>query len=318
MKNRLTLFIYSDTGKFARIRIFSARTLKMLAGGAMVLAMLFTYLLYDYISVKNSRLDSLLIEREVTHLRSELDDRDRQIEIFHAKIDSLQLKMIKLNQLEQKIRNMAEGVSPENLEISGLGVGGTSPDDLDERFDGAKSSNDMIQDMVEEVRNLNQAAISKSEDFKALWDSLNEIRKLQDATPSIRPFEGGWISSNFGYRKSPFTGKKEFHTGLDIATRKGTLISATAGGIVTFTGSKGYLGKAVIIDHGYGIKTRYGHMSRIYVATGQPVKRGDVIGEVGSTGRSTGPHLHYEVRLNDIPVDARKYLNEYVASSDSP
>ena len=98
------------------------------------------------------------------------------------------------------------------------------------------------------------------------------------------------------------------HKGVDIAARRGTPVKATADGKVTFSGSKGLLGKTVIIDHGHGIVTRYGHLNEILKKRGDEVKRGDVIGEVGSTGRTTGSHLHYEVHLNGVPVNPVKYI----------
>jgi len=127
-------------------------------------------------------------------------------------------------------------------------------------------------------------------------------------TPSIRPIRGGWITSKFGYRISSFTGLKEFHNGLDIGAATGTLIYATADGIASHTAKERYIGKVVLINHGYGMATRFGHLDEILVKKGQKVKRGDVIGKVGNTGRSTGPHVHYEVRLNGVKVNPIKYI----------
>ena len=118
----------------------------------------------------------------------------------------------------------------------------------------------------------------------------------------------GWPTSKFGYRHSPFTGKREFHKGLDIANRKGSPIVATADGIVTFTGRKGLLGEVLVVDHGHGIVTRYAHLDKIISKKGTRVERGQVIAHMGNSGRSTGPHLHYEVRLNGVPVNPTKYI----------
>lgn len=170
--------------------------------------------------------------------------------------------------------------------------------------------------MDDDVDRLDRVAGDQSEEFQLLWETLREIKAIQQVTPSMRPIEGGWLSSKFGFRQSPFSDKHEFHSGMDIAAHKGTPVMATANGTVTFAGYKGALGKAVFINHGFGIVTRYGHLSKFHVQEGQKVSRGDVIGAVGSTGRSTGPHLHYEVRLNDIPVNAEKYMSEYLANKD--
>lgn len=140
-----------------------------------------------------------------------------------------------------------------------------------------------------------------------LWESLSERQNLLAATPSIKPVRG-WFTSKFGYRISPFTSKPVMHAGLDIAASPGSPIFAPADGIVSFAGYDPGYGKLVSIDHGYGVVTRFGHTSQIYVELGQKIKRRDIIAAVGSTGRSTGPHLHYEVRVNDVPVDASNYI----------
>jgi murein DD-endopeptidase MepM/ murein hydrolase activator NlpD len=127
------------------------------------------------------------------------------------------------------------------------------------------------------------------------------------STPSIWPVRG-WVTSGFGKRLSPFTGRKNLHTGIDIATRHGTVVVAPADGVVTRVTTKYDMGKLVEIDHGYGILTRYGHNSEILVRPGQRVRRGQPIARVGNTGRSTGPHLHYEVRLNGVPVNPMRYI----------
>jgi murein DD-endopeptidase MepM/ murein hydrolase activator NlpD len=140
-----------------------------------------------------------------------------------------------------------------------------------------------------------------------LWESLSERQSLLAATPSIKPTRG-WYTSKFGYRISPFTGRPTMHNGLDIAAAPGSPIYAPADGVVSFAGYDPGYGKLVSIDHGYGVITRFGHTSQIYVEVGQKIHRRDVIAAVGTTGRSTGPHLHYEVRVNNVPVDPQNYV----------
>lgn len=120
---------------------------------------------------------------------------------------------------------------------------------------------------------------------------------LAAATPSIWPAHG-WLSSTIGRRTDPFTGGADYHTGLDISAPAGSPVYATADGVVTKARREGAYGNLITIDHGFGLETRYGHLSRFEVKVGDTVKRGDVIGKVGSTGRATAPHLHYEVRVN--------------------
>ncbi|MCB0361739.1 MAG: M23 family metallopeptidase, partial [Bdellovibrionales bacterium] len=140
-----------------------------------------------------------------------------------------------------------------------------------------------------------------------LWESLSERQSLLNATPSIKP-SAGWFTSRFGYRIDPFTGKPVMHAGLDIAGPPGTPVVAPADGVVSFVGYESGYGKLVSIDHGYGVVTRFAHNSQIFVEPGQKVKRRDTISAIGSTGRSSGPHCHYEVRVHGVPVDPINYI----------
>ncbi len=133
-----------------------------------------------------------------------------------------------------------------------------------------------------------------------------------NSAPNLWPVEGQ-ITGSFGERIDPFNGEGAFHSGVDIGSSYGHPIIAPADGVVTFTDNLGGYGKALMIDHGNGISTRYGHLSGYAVTAGQSVHRGDVIAYVGDSGRSTGPHLHYEVRINDTPVNPYKYLRMTVA-----
>ena len=135
-----------------------------------------------------------------------------------------------------------------------------------------------------------------------------------NSAPNLWPVEGQ-VTGSFGERIDPFNGEGAFHSGVDISSAYGHAVVAPADGVVTFTDLLGGYGKAVMINHGNGISTRYGHLSGFAVTVGQAVHRGDVIGYVGESGRSTGPHLHYEVRINDTPVNPYKYLRITVAHS---
>jgi murein DD-endopeptidase MepM/ murein hydrolase activator NlpD len=128
-----------------------------------------------------------------------------------------------------------------------------------------------------------------------------------NSAPNLWPVEGQ-ITGSFGERIDPFNGEGAFHSGVDISSYVGSPVMAPADGLVTFADFMGGYGRAVIVDHGHGISTRYGHLSSFAVTAGQHIQRGDTIGYVGLSGRSTGPHLHYEVRINDVPVNPYKYL----------
>ncbi len=145
--------------------------------------------------------------------------------------------------------------------------------------------------------------------FDRLEQAWGERLRVLASTPSLAPVSG-FFSDGFGWRRDPIDGSREFHKGVDIVAPSGTPVRASADGLVTAAGRMSGYGAMIHLMHGYGLGTRYGHLSRVLVAPGQRVKRGDVIGLVGSTGRSTGPHLHYEVFRSGSQVDPRKYLGE--------
>jgi len=156
---------------------------------------------------------------------------------------------------------------------------------------GGMASTDAALGMLSEVL----GAIGSRLD--SVRDGVERRHALAAATPSVWPV-AGWLSSNYGTRKDPFTNDRDFHPGLDISADYGQPVVATGDAAVSSAGMNGAYGNMVMLDHGFGIVTKYGHLSRIAVSNGQQVKRGDVIGYVGSTGRSTGSHLHYEIWMN--------------------
>ena len=150
------------------------------------------------------------------------------------------------------------------------------------------------------------AALNPSADLFALGFSSG-LYFDRSTIPSVWPVRGQ-ITAGFGQRLDPLSGEGAFHAGLDIAAAYGTKVECAADGIVFHAGPDAGYGNEVLIDHGYGITTKYGHLSKIYVVVGQEVKRGQIIGAVGMTGKATGPHLHYEVHVHDTPVNPMKYL----------
>lgn len=156
---------------------------------------------------------------------------------------------------------------------------------------------------------VHQHALAVELDVQSLTTALLDQKDYLNSMPTLKP-TNGWYTSGFGIRNSPYTGKPTMHEGLDLANHVGSPILAPASGIVTYAGARPGYGNLVTMDHGYGIQTQFGHVSRIYVRVGEKVKRGHKIAAVGNTGRSTGPHVHYEVRVNGIPVDPYFYILE--------
>jgi len=274
----------------------------------------FGYVIYDYYKLK--RTSSLIKQREFeitnrldNHL-DEIQSQRKQIQEFANEITALKNKLVAINGFEKQIRVIANlGATDESENI--FGVGGSIPEDLDAQIPLAEKHNSLMRDMHDQIEQLELASTNQQIGLKALLNSLHDQQNLLASTPAIRPISRqytSWITSRFGYRISPFTQRREFHKAFDVSTAEGTPILATADGVVTFSGKKGFLGNAVIINHGHGIVTTYGHCSKILKKRGDKVKRWETIALVGNTGRSTGPHVHYEVHLNGIPVNPEKYI----------
>jgi len=256
-------------------------------------------IVHDYFRLRKTLPSLHALEREVTDQRS-------QIQAFAKKIGTLKSDMMTLQEFEKKIRVIANVErSPEQDAV--FGIGGSMLEDLDTSLSLTNKHNSLLRQMHAQVEYLHEASTIEKGAFTELHKYLLGQKSLLASTPAIRPTTG-WVSSGFGYRISPFTGLKEFHQGIDIATRLGTAIIAPADGTVTSVTRKGNLGRAMMITHGYGMATRYGHLKKWLVTRGARVKRGDKIALVGNSGRTTAPHLHYEVHLNGIPVNPVKYI----------
>ncbi|MGB2930494.1 MAG: M23 family metallopeptidase [Desulfobacterales bacterium] len=302
---KITFFILSYTGSTVKQITVSRRFLGIISACATVLVILSAFVIYDYINIKTT-FSKQELESKITDQNDEIVTQRRQIQKFADEINTLKSTLVDLNNFEKKIRiiaNIEKPVEDDSL----FGVGGSTPEDLDSQAPLKEKQNGLMREMHSQSRQLTLASINQQKGLESLYKELVNQRNLLSSTPSIRPAKG-WISSGFGYRESPFTDLREFHKGLDIANRKGTPIIATGDGTVTFAGSKGFLGNVLVINHGHGIITRYGHLQKILVKRKENVKRGDTIGYMGNSGRGTGPHLHYEVLLNGIPVNPKKYI----------
>lgn len=239
---------------------------------------------------------------QVSHLRAveeanrELSARNKEFQESTAK---LQAQVATLQGMVTKLGVMA-GLDqlPPDAQVGG--VGGLSSLETE----APKAEPESLHKMEANISRLTERSEELAEFYK-------DRGALLAATPSIWPVRG-YLSAAFGNRADPFTGQKDFHPGIDISTPSGTKIQAPADGLVVSVGPKGGYGNAVVVDHGYGVVTRYAHLDHFNVKPGERVKRGDVLGFVGSTGKSTAPHLHYEVWVNDQAQNPIQYiLDEY-------
>ncbi|HHY13149.1 MAG TPA: M23 family metallopeptidase, partial [Thermoanaerobacterales bacterium] len=164
------------------------------------------------------------------------------------------------------------------------------------------------EQMNDDLETIKTEIDSREDSLTALKSAVEERQERLDNTPSIWPVNNPKITSTFGYRRSPFGNSRELHKGIDLAVRHGSPVHVTHDGIVTFAGWRSGYGYTVIVDNNYGYSTLYAHNSSLLVKKGTRVKKGDRIAKVGSTGRSTGAHLHYEVRVNGLLVNPREYM----------
>ncbi len=269
---------------------------------------------------------------ELAELRIEALEQREKIAVFQNRIAQVDEQIAKVGELERKVRIIAnlpgaagvggEDVSelaPEGREVgppvgvpvdrtqppAGLnGQGGNEPYGI---FDDEVSGVDVLEQLDGVAVSLSDGAGARAESLEVLLEQLDDKRQRLVSMPSIWPAKG-WLTSRFGPRVSPFTGRRHVHAGIDIAAASGTSIYAPARGRVSFVGRKGPLGKALVLDHGFGVKTVYGHTKEIHVSTGETVERGQEIAAIGSTGRSTGPHLHYVVEVNGKARDPLDYI----------
>lgn len=256
-----------------------------------------------YVQLKSDQVEIAEFKHESKIQKIQVDKLGQQVKEFST-------EMSRLERFANKLRVITDlGDSPAPVEKD-WGVGGPyglSTQSFSTSLEREAVS--MVERLTGNLEELDQQAKVQAVSLQQLDEFFKNQKSLLSSTPSIWPTRG-WVTSGFGLRTSPFTGRKEKHKGWDIGARMSSPIRATADGVVVVSGRESGYGKMLEIDHGYGISTRYGHNSKNLVKAGDRVKRGDPIALVGSTGRSTGPHLHYEVLLSGVPVNPRNYILE--------
>ncbi len=275
--DRFYAFIVARTSRSrAHIRRICVHKRWLKAAGVVLVAVM-AGLSYGFYGL-TQQAEHLRIERENQKLRAENDKQKQELQRLNNRVDAV----------EDTSRKLAEisGVEKDAQAVRGQG-GPSRP------VDSAAAL---------------AALVAKTERLEREMRDYEDLLRRRGMTPSIWPVSGK-LESGMGGRRNPFGGRGfEYHEGQDIDAAYGTPVMVAAGGTVTIAGRQRGYGNVIYVDHGAGLSTRYGHLSEIDVKIGQTVTRGQTIGLVGSTGRSTGPHLHYEVRINSQPVDPRQYL----------
>lgn len=242
--------------------------------------------------------------KQLSTAEKTVQEQKTQLLSLSQKIESLQKSLSRIRDFDSKLRVMINIDQDNGQEVA---KGGPANDTFSKGYLPLYRQELLARKMHDFLRQLNQEARLEEVRQQDIIQTLRTSKDVLETTPSIWPTTG-WVTSGFAWRTSPFTGKREFHKGIDISAPRGTPIYAPARGVVRFTGRDGAYGLSIRVRHNDSLSTRYAHLNRIAVKPNQKVARGELVGYVGSTGRSTGPHLHYEVRLNGMPVNPRKYI----------
>ncbi|MEZ7196451.1 peptidoglycan DD-metalloendopeptidase family protein [Pseudodesulfovibrio karagichevae] len=245
------------------------------------------------------------IEQGLNIAEKTVQEQKTQLLSLSQKITSLQGNLNRIRDFDSKLRVMI------NLDQDGSQAtapkGGPANENFSKGYLPLYRQELLARKMHEFLRQLNVEARLEEVRQQEIMHTLRSNQNILEATPSIWP-TSGWVTSGFAWRTSPFTGKREFHKGLDISAPRGTPVYAPARGTVTYAGRDSSYGLSIRLKHNASLSTRFAHLNRIAIKSGQEVTRGELIGYVGNTGRSTGPHLHYEVRLNGVPVNPKRYI----------
>ena len=295
-----TVIVVSDHSQAVRkfrVPRASLRKIAYVVGGVLLVGLLVTG---HYFTLLSSSAENAVLKEENAQLRS-------QILLVQEKVAHISATLDRVERFDAKLRTAVTQLQdPErNLAIGPVGAAGA-----DAPIPGpAPAAESSLAALPGKVTSLETEAARQEQSLRELQEYFDDQRSLLASTPSIWPSRG-WVTSDFGTRMDPYTAERKMHEGLDIATPHGQPVYSPSDGTVVFAGTEGGYGKVLVIDHGYGVKTRYGHLSEIFVKSGDRVARGGKVAAVGNTGRSTGPHLHYEVRVNGIPENPRKFILE--------
>jgi len=281
------LIIPEGSHQVRRFNIKRSLLKTYLAGVALILIGL-AAMTVDYVT---SELD----QAEFTRLQIENRAQRNELQRLVAGLEDVQKEMRLMAQTDAKVRILADLSKPKPDAMAGIG----GPAEIDE--------NDSFAQLQTRIDQMRRDIDLRRESQEEIQGFLNDQRSMVGAKPDGWPVKG-WLTSNFGMRKSPFTGKRKMHEGYDIAARTGTPVFVTADGVVSKAETVPGYGKLVVIEHGYGYRSYYGHNSKLFVRAGQRVTRGEKIAAVGNTGRSTGSHVHYEIRRNGVPVNPKSFL----------
>ena len=269
------------------------------------------YLVLDYAELRQIRTSYQRILAENEGLKGEarlLMDNLEEVKHSLKRVQDYSEKLGDLTQLKVKKVSRQTGIGPLTPEEYQTATRNQNIAPTTKNLPlGIDMEKLVFRSIFDRIQNIGNEANRNALELQKLLSTLSQQKSLLSSVPSLSPVDG-WITSGFGPRISPFTGERTWHKGIDVASPIGTPIYAPADGVVIFTGAKAGFGNFVMVAHGYGVVSRYGHNAQNMVQPGQKIKRGDQIATVGMTGRTTGPHLHYEVLVNGRNVDPKKFI----------
>ncbi|HUG22135.1 M23 family metallopeptidase [Piscinibacter sp.] len=297
-------------GSVARTRVLHFNRWQLLGAvlGLMALLILMSGTVYHVIFLKAAREGWPVVSPVVKLVvRDEFAQRDRfmreNLDAMAQRVGEMQAKLIKLEAMSERVSGLA-GVKPEELPQAENQV---AVGDAAKGGPFIPAASPSLDELNGWIGSLDELTDHNTDLYTLIESRLLETRLQSLLIPNSRPVEGP-IGSGFGFRSDPFTGRAALHSGLDFPAEAGTPIKAAAGGVVQLSGVHPQYGRLVEVDHGRGLVTRYAHASKTLVRAGDIVKRGQSVALVGSTGRSTGPHLHFEVLLDGVPQNPAKFL----------
>lgn len=301
--NSFTLIVVPDHhAEVKRYRI-QKTFLYQLAGGLGALALVGLIGTFHYFLVAKDAAENRILREENLVLKT-------QLKSIRERVDHIGTTLDRVERFDQKLRSMTLLSDPQR----NLAMGPTEADpgqkvpDASNPFAPPATAQDAPA-LASRLDKLSAEATRQEQSLHELQAYFQDQKSLLASVPSVWPARG-WVTSDFGTRLDPYTADRVMHSGLDIAGPHGKEILSPADGTVVFSGLEGGYGNVLVIDHGYGIKTRYGHCAQLLVKAGDRVKRGQNVALLGNTGRSTGPHLHYEVRVNGVAENPRKFILE--------
>lgn len=300
--------INPETLRYERVRLNRSQRTRVLVGfsmGLIVLAILMRFGFERYFPTPRQ----IIYHKQNTNLRAELGS-------LNVELQDVESQLVELRNRDDRFYRAILSLDPVPSSIRGVGTGGSERNVLLKNI----RNPGLVLDVSHRIDKLSNKVRIQSNSLENVYAEAVDNQHFLACRPSINPISPGdptWLTSSYGFRNDPFTKRRTAHHGIDLAGRTGLEIHSSGEGTVTVAHVSRYgYGKEVVVDHGFGYTSRYAHLEDIHVKVGQKLKRGEVLGTLGNTGRSTGPHLHYEIRKDGHPVNPMYFFYENLSAGE--